>query len=306
MDKINGLSQYIVSKKPIFKVQDTVKFQFPETLYTVEIKENPDPLINKIVHDKKHLLELFEAKQKTVQNSSVSKIVKFNYITKLELALKIEQNPKDKQHIIAEICSICRCELYDDLNKLTINDVVDNLKQTTENDVMKLDRCDGHYFHLACIENYVKSQPSSGFIKCPMCCFIYGVFKGDMPDGEMRWSVESSIHCAGYGKCGTIVISYQFPNGKTPDGRRYSGTSRQAYLPNNPEGNEVFELLRKAFDRKLTFTVGTSVTTGRTDTVVWNGIHHKTNVVGGATNFGYPDPTYFNRVKEELAAKGIV
>lgn len=51
--------------------------------------------------------------------------------------------------------------------------------------------------------------------------------------------------------------------------------------------------------------VGTSVTTGRANTVVWNGIHHKTNTYGGTACFGYPDPTYFNRVKLELADKGI-
>ena len=27
---------------------------------------------------------------------------------------------------------------------------------------------------------------------------------------------------------------------------------------------------------------------------------------GGSTHFGYPDKTYFNRVKEELAAKGVI
>ena len=42
------------------------------------------------------------------------------------------------------------------------------------------------------------------------------------------------------------------------------------------------------------------------DTVVWNGIHHKTNTHGGTSNFGYPDPTYFNRVKQEMADKGVV
>ncbi len=51
--------------------------------------------------------------------------------------------------------------------------------------------------------------------------------------------------------------------------------------------------------------VGTSVTTGQSNCVVWNGVHHKTNTSGGATNFGWPDPTYFVRVKEELKDKGI-
>lgn len=67
----------------------------------------------------------------------------------------------------------------------------------------------------------------------------------------------------------------------------------------------MLSLLKEAFDRKLIFTIGRSVTTGRDNQVVWNGIHHKTNLSGGSAYFGYPDPTYFTRVKEELAAKGI-
>lgn len=68
----------------------------------------------------------------------------------------------------------------------------------------------------------------------------------------------------------------------------------------------MLQLLKEAFDRKLIFTVGRSVTTGLDNQVVWNGIHHKTSVSGGAANFAYPDPTYLTRVKEELACKGIV
>ena len=37
------------------------------------------------------------------------------------------------------------------------------------------------------------------------------------------------------------------------------------------------QLLKKAFEARLTFTVGRSVTTGMDNTVVWNDIHHKTN-----------------------------
>ena len=64
--------------------------------------------------------------------------------------------------------------------------------------------------------------------------------------------------------------------------------------------------MKKAFDRKLIFTVGRSVTTGHDNRVVWNGIHHKTNLSGGSAYFGYPDDTYFDRVKLEMAAKGVV
>jgi deltex-like protein len=39
--------------------------------------------------------------------------------------------------------------------------------------------------------------------------------------------------------------------------------------------------------------------------IVWNGIHRKNNLEGGSDKFGYPDPTYFIRVQEELGAKEI-
>ena len=35
-------------------------------------------------------------------------------------------------------------------------------------------------------------------------------------------------------------------------------------------------------------------------------MHHKTGTHGGSPNYGYPDPTYFNRVKLEMADKGVV
>ena len=97
----------------------------------------------------------------------------------------------------------------------------------------------------------------------------------------MTVNVNHNLRGAGYENCGTIVINYYFSNGTLPNGTKYSGTSRVAYLPDNEEGREVLRLLKICFDRKLTFTVGTSVTTGRTNTVVWNGIHHKTSLTGG-------------------------
>lgn len=64
-------------------------------------------------------------------------------------------------------------------------------------------------------------------------------------------------------------------------GYPYHGTSRIAYLPDNEEGRELLLLLRKAFEARITFTVGRSVTTGRDNVVTWNDIHHKTNISGG-------------------------
>ena len=64
-------------------------------------------------------------------------------------------------------------------------------------------------------------------------------------------------------------------------------------------------MLQRSFFRRLTFTVGQSITTGRQNTIIWNGIHHKTNRSGGPVYYGYPDETYFVRVKCELKEKGI-
>lgn len=68
-------------------------------------------------------------------------------------------------------------------------------------------------------------------------------------------------------------------------GQWFDGTSRKAYLPDNAEGKEVLELLRKAFDRKLIFTVGTSRTSGVENQVTWSDIHHKTHTTGGAVKY---------------------
>ena len=68
---------------------------------------------------------------------------------------------------------------------------------------------------------------------------------------------------------------------------------------------QVLKLLRKAWDRKLTFTIGTSVTSGASDTIVWNEIHHKTESSTNFSGHGYPDPKYLDNVTAELAAQGV-
>ena len=127
-----------------------------------------------------------------------------------------------------------------------------------------------------------------------------------MPPGLMTWQLEKHKGMLdGFPGVGAWIIQYNFRNGVLPNGTRYSGTGRSAYLPDNEEGRKVLALLVKAFERRHTFIVGTSVTTGRSDTVVWSGIHHKTNTHGGSSNFGYPDDSYLNRVTLELADRGV-
>lgn len=46
------------------------------------------------------------------------------------------------------------------------------------------------------------------------------------------------------------------------------------------EGRGLARMLMKAFLKGITFRVGQSTTTGQTDTVTWNDIHHKLNTTG--------------------------
>lgn len=230
-------------------------------------------------------------KMKTIADFAIATPIELYYKYKFEENKKIS-NEEDK-------CSICLYHFYEeDLKKKTVEEVLKINDELRDNyDVVLFDNCSDHFFHLECMDNMIGDKE---FIKCPICNVIYGMYTGDQPKGTMKVDIHNDYPCAGYEKCNTIVINYDFPNGKN-----YTGTGRTAYLPDNKEGREVLALFKIAFDRKLLFTVGTSVTTGATNTTVWNGVHQKTNTHGGSSHFGYPDPTYFNRVKEELAAKGV-
>lgn len=173
--------------------------------------------------------------------------------------------------------------------------------------VIQLHRCRDHYFHTSCIKQALQMMS-----RCPCCFTVYGDLAGTQPEGIMTVSLvpNSAVPLAGEGKTDTICIQYNFPSGRQSErhphpGHPYTGTCRTAYLPNNAKGREVLYLLQRAWDARLIFTVGRSVTTGCDNVVVWAGIHHKTSISGGSSAFGYPDPTYLDRVKEELAAAGI-
>nr|XP_056717393.1 E3 ubiquitin-protein ligase DTX3L [Euleptes europaea] len=161
-----------------------------------------------------------------------------------------------------------------------------------------------HAFCKGCIQEAMKYKPV-----CPVCNMAYGKIEGNQPPGKMEISkMRSSL--PGYEGSGTIVITYHIYNGVQKEnhpnpGKTFSGVTRTAYLPDNGEGREILHLLQRAFNQKLIFTVGQSRTTGINDVVTWNDIHHKTSTYGGANGYGYPDPNYLKRVREELKAKGI-
>jgi deltex-like protein len=109
---------------------------------------------------------------------------------------------------------------------------------------------------------------------------------------------------------GTYMIAYEFPNGiQGPQhehpGVPYTGTKRRAFIPATEHGRRVLRKFLRAWDARLLFTVGTSLTTGRPNSVIWNGIPHKTNVMGGPEQHGFPDPNYLTTVEAALAESGI-
>lgn len=190
-------------------------------------------------------------------------------------------------------------ESEDDSNdSVELEDCVICMESITDPEVLQC----GHKFCKSCIKRSFEAfQP-----KCPSCGRLFGLMRGNQPKGTMTVTT-SPRSLSGYEKHKTIVLLYSIPSGiqdeRHPNpGQQYNGTQRQAYLPDNTEGREVCKLLRKAFDAGLVFTVGRSSTTGRDNQVIWNDIHHKTSEIGP---YGYPDPLYLMRVKEELKAKGI-
>ncbi|KAM6156277.1 putative E3 ubiquitin-protein ligase DTX2 isoform 2-T2 [Rhynchocyon petersi] len=205
-----------------------------------------------------------------------------------------------------EDCIIC-------MEKLSVesgySDVTDS-KTIGSVAVGRLSKC-GHAFHLLCLLAMYCNGNKDGSLQCPSCKTIYGEKTGTQPQGKME-VYKFQVSLPGHEDCGTILIVYNIPHGiQGPEhpnpGKPFTarGFPRQCYLPDNAQGRKVLELLRVAWKRRLIFTVGTSSTTGETDTVVWNEIHHKTEMDRNVTGHGYPDPNYLQNVLAELAAQGV-
>ena len=64
-----------------------------------------------------------------------------------------------------------------------------------------------HVFCKGCIEEHLKHQR-----KCPTCGKLFGIQKGNQPDGKME-SKEIKTSLPGYPGCGAIVITYTIHNG---------------------------------------------------------------------------------------------
>jgi deltex-like protein len=172
-------------------------------------------------------------------------------------------------------------------------------------DTVKLQGCSEHGFHKACISTALKANN-----KCPVCQHVYNIGQiGNQPLGSMFICFVPSLQLPGE-DIGAYIVKYLFPSGIQSDvhyhpSRPYTGTKRMAFFPASLKGKHVIGKLMQAWDARRIFTIGTSLTTGIEDCVIWNCIHHKTTIHGGPVSFGYPDAGYLDRVLSELADVGL-
>lgn len=141
------------------------------------------------------------------------------------------------------------------------------------------------------------SGRSLSYCKCPFCNAVDGIEFGTCPDGTMTVTREKRA-LPGHPGCDTIVIEYRITESPYNE-------LRNAFLPDDTEGQRVLELLKKAWDRRLIMALGHSATRNQSNIPVWN-VHHKTARNGGPPCYGYPDPTYLARVTQELRERGVV
>ena len=167
---------------------------------------------------------------------------------------------------------------------------------------VRLSKC-GHPFHLPCLKLALAKSS-----RCPMCRVVTSEPAGTCPEGSMMIRRDAAIHCSGFEQCGTIVMNYDIPAGiqsKCHDhpGRPFGGTRRETYLPDHDAGQKLLKRLEYAFARGLLFTVGTSLTTGQSNVVVWSSVHQKTSRHPGP--HGYPDDSFFVNCHDDLTALGV-
>ncbi|XP_003920503.3 E3 ubiquitin-protein ligase DTX4 isoform X1 [Saimiri boliviensis] len=208
------------------------------------------------------------------------------------------------RHPPDEDCTIC-------MERLTAPSGYKGPQPTVKPDLVgKLSRC-GHVYHIYCLVAMYNNGNKDGSLQCPTCKTIYGVKTGTQPPGKMEYHlIPHSL--PGHPDCKTIRIIYSIPPGiQGPEhpnpGKSFSarGFPRHCYLPDSEKGRKVLKLLLVAWDRRLIFAIGTSSTTGESDTVIWNEVHHKTEFGSNLTGHGYPDANYLDNVLAELAAQGI-
>ncbi|NXM11950.1 DTX3L ligase, partial [Ploceus nigricollis] len=263
----------------------------------VKLKKNKDKLIMRGLPDHLYAAEKYLKSLLNIEGTQTSNKAPLSSDLSSQGATGASKKSsvRQKNYLSSEGQTRAKTEEKEDNECPICRDTIENKKI--------LEKCK-HAFCKICIDIAMTYKQA-----CPVCNTVCGVLTGNQPEGTMS---ARTIYCSlpGYPNCDTIQIEYDMNGGiqtsSHPNpGRRYRPAYRRAYLPDNEEGREILQLLRRAFNQKLIFTVGQSHTTGEHNVITWNDIHHKTAMEGGPTNFGYPDSSYLQRVRSELKAKGI-
>ncbi|NXC96829.1 DTX3L ligase, partial [Certhia familiaris] len=241
--------------------------------HTVKLKKNKDELLrsglpNHLYADEKYMKAL-----PSIEDSKQTKnqaLLSFD-LSSQEATGASKSSAKQKNNLSSEGQTQAKTEEKEDDECPICRDKIQN-KET-------LEKCK-HAFCKICIDRAMSYKPA-----CPVCNTICGVLTGNQPDGTMS-TKTIGFSLPGYPNYNTIQIDYAMCGGiqtsSHPNpGQRYGPVHRRAYLPDNEEGREILQLLRRAFNQKLIFTVGQSRTTGAQSVITWNDIHHKTAIEGG-------------------------
>ncbi|NWH99135.1 DTX3L ligase, partial [Tichodroma muraria] len=259
-------------KKAVIMLPDAKKFED----LTVKLKKSEDKLIISDIADHLYADEKYLKALPSIEDSTQTKNrapLSFDLSSQEATGASKKSSVRQKNNLSSEGQTQAKTEEKEEDECPICRDRIKN-KET-------LQKCK-HAFCKICIDKAMTYKQA-----CPVCNTICGVLTGNQPEGTMSTkTIRFSL--PGYPNCDTIQIDYAMSGGiqtsSHPNpGQRYGPVYRRAYLPDNEEGREILQLLKRAFNQKLIFTVGQSRTTGEQSVITWNDIHHKTAMEGGPT-----------------------
>merc|ERR1711964_236167 len=121
--------------------------------------------------------------------------------------------------------------------------------------------CGKHFFHECCLADYPDDTcPWGSDLKDP-CLYVKGGVKtGNQPRGFMTHRILQRR--LPEFDCDTIYVSFRFLRGLSKDGQIYDARNFHAFLPDNEEGQQLLELYRIAFQRRMMFELGNGLGQG--------------------------------------------
>ena len=133
-------------------------------------------------------------------------------------------------------------------------------------------------------------------VKFPVCRKTIIKKPGPWPEGDMWVTAVKNQSCRGHENCGTILTVYTLLRTSTPEPGTLPRGAGKRGLPTRQRGGKKSD---GAWKRKLTFTGGTSLTTGRRIETTFVTEVKQTSMTGGP--HGYP----VYRVTEHMKALSV-